>query len=93
LQIIVFKITLPGKSFCFFPRLYSFVSRAAGAFGDCPADIVEGAFSPAGFAVQAIGWIGRLYDALNGLVYACRTESNAGGIKFGGAFLGADVPV
>ena len=47
--------------------LHYFVSWAAGAFGDCPADIIERAFALAGLAVQAVRRICGLDHTVNTL--------------------------
>ena len=62
-------------------NLHSFVTWAAGAFGACPADIVERALPLAGLAVQAVGWISRLYDIMNRLIYTRRAECDTWTIK------------
>jgi hypothetical protein len=74
-------------------QLHSFVIWAAGAFGSGPADIVKGAFSLAGLAVQTVGGIGGLDLASNGIIDARGTKSDAGGVEFRGAFLGAGVAI
>ena len=59
--------------------LHLFIARyAAAAFRDCSPDIVERTLPLAGLAVQAVGWIGRLYIIANGLIYPRRAERNAG---------------
>ena len=74
-------------------RLHSSVSWAAGAFGDRPSDIVKGALSLAGFAVQAVGRIGRLYFVVYRLVYARRAEGDTGAVEPRCAFSAANVGI
>ena len=66
--------------------LHSFVARSAAAFGDRPPDIVERTLPLAGLAVQAVGWIGRLYIIADGLIYSRRAERNAGTVEYRRAF-------
>ena len=75
------------------PFLHSFVAGAACAFGAGPADVVEGAFTLTGLAVQAIGGIGGLDHILNGFIYARGTKGDAGAIETGGAFSPADIGI
>ena len=71
-------------------RLHGFVFRAAGRFGDGPADVVKRAFPLAGFAVQAVGRIGGLDLLVDHFIDACRAERNAGRAELRGAFVHAD---
>ena len=66
--------------------LHSFIARSAPAFRNRPPDIVERTLPLAGLAVQAVGWIGRLYIIADGLIYPRRTERNAGTVEFRRAF-------
>lgn len=70
--------------------LHYLVSRAAGAFGDGPANVVERTLSLAGFAVQAVGGIGRFDLFMDGFIHARGAEGNARGAEFRPAFLDTD---
>ena len=61
--------------------LHTFVARSAAAFGNGPANVVEGTFSLAGFTVQAVGCVGRLDLTVNRLVDAGRAERYAGTVE------------
>ena len=62
--------------------LHSFIARSTAAFRNRPPDIVERTFPLAGLAVQAVGWIGRLYIIADGLIYSRRAERNAGTVEY-----------
>ena len=72
---------------------HGFVSWAAGAFGDGPADVVEGTLPLAGFAVQTVGGVGRVNLIMNRFIYARRAERNTGAVKFRCALGPANVAV
>jgi len=70
-----------------------FVSRPAASFRNGPPDIVEGAFTLTGLAVETVGWIGWLDFIMNRLIYSRRAEGNAGAVESGRAFGPADFAV
>ena len=74
-------------------NLHSLITRSTAAFRDRPSDIVERAFPLAGLAVQAVGWVGRLYFIADGLIYARRTEGDAGTVEHRCAFGPANIAV
>ena len=74
-------------------NLHTFIAGSAAAFRDGPADIVERALPLAGLAVQTVRWIGRLYFITDGLIYARRTESDAGTVEHRCAFGPANIAV
>jgi len=74
-------------------NLHSFISRAAGAFGDSPADVIKRAFALAGLAVQAVGGVGGLDLALDGFIDSAGTKRDAGCGEQGYAPCLADVLV
>jgi len=73
--------------------LHSFVARSAGAFGDGPSDVVEGALSLAGFAVEAVRGIGGFDLVVDGFVYAGGAEGDAGAVECRSTFGSADIGV
>ena len=66
--------------------LHSLVAWSAAAFGDGPSDIIQGALSLAGLAMQAVRGIGGLDLAVNRLIDPRGTEGNAGTVKQGRTF-------
>ena len=66
--------------------LHSLIAWPAPTFRNGPPDIVERALSLAGFAMQTVGWVGRLYFIVHRLVYTRRAECDTGTIECGRAF-------
>ena len=75
------------------PFLHSFVAWAACSFGAGPADVIKGAFSLAGLAVEAIRRVGGLDDVLNRLIYTRGAKCYTGAVKAWCAFCSADVGI
>jgi hypothetical protein len=76
-----------------FYLLHSFITWAACAFGTGPADIIKGALTLAGLAVEAIGRIGGLDDVLDGFIYTRWAKCYAGAVKAWCAFCPADIGI
>ena len=68
-------------------QLHTFIARAPTAFWGSPADIIERAFSLAGFTVDAVRLICRPDLVMDSLIDPCWTKGDAGTIKLRGAFL------
>ena len=58
--------------------LHSLIAWSAAAFRDRPPDIVERTLPLAGLAVQAVGWVGRLYFIAHRFINPRRAECNTG---------------
>lgn len=89
----LFACRAAGLTFYCDMFLHSLIARSAAAFGDRPPDIVEGTFSLAGFAVQAVGRVGRLYLVVDCLIYSRRAERNTGTVEYRRAFGSANIAV
>ena len=61
--------------------LHPLISWSAATFGDRPPDIIERTLPLAGLTMQTIGWVGRFYFIVDGLIYPRRTECNTGAVE------------